>query len=74
MNLAELRKREGLSQEELGKRMGVHQTRVHYIETASPQSLRVSTILRYLVALGAQATAKTIITARFGDETMEFEL
>lgn len=53
-NLAEARKMAGLTQTEVGKRMGVSQKRISEIETGSIDSVRAGTLRRYAAALGAR--------------------
>ena len=54
-HLRALRKAKGLSQRELGKRLGLSQTRVARIEGA-PLSISVDQLLRVFTALGVRVT------------------
>jgi transcriptional regulator with XRE-family HTH domain len=54
LRLGELRKRLGFTQEQVAGRMGVSQRRVSAIETAAPNDVKVSTLVAYLEAMGAE--------------------
>ena len=54
LRLGEVRKRLGLSQKELAGRMGISQTRVSAIETATLRDIKVSTLVAYAEALGGR--------------------
>ncbi len=66
IRLYELRKARGLSQTELAKRLGVTQKRVSAIKRA--QDLNISTLQRYVAALGGRLRADV----EFNDETISF--
>jgi transcriptional regulator with XRE-family HTH domain len=73
MNLAQLRINAGLTQQELGRRMGVQQSRIAHIERTDPAILQIKTIHRYVTALGGNVhiEGKITITAHVDDETWE---
>lgn len=52
--LADLRERAGLSQEDLGKRMGVSQPRISQLEHGDLDQMELDTIRRYVQALGGE--------------------
>ncbi|MEY8461275.1 helix-turn-helix domain-containing protein [Eggerthellaceae bacterium 24-137] len=52
--LAEIRKMAGLTQTEVGERMGVSQKRISEIEHGSIESVRAGTLKRYAAALGGR--------------------
>lgn len=64
--LAEIRSRLALTQRQLADRMGVTQERVSAIERGEVTATEVSTIDRYVAALGG----KLKIVAEFGDESL----
>jgi transcriptional regulator with XRE-family HTH domain len=64
--LAELRKRQHVTQTELAGRMHVAQTRVSAIERGEVDAAEVSTLRRYVAALGGNLE----IVANFGDEKL----
>jgi DNA-binding XRE family transcriptional regulator len=64
--LAEVRARQELSQVELAERMGVSQARVSAIERGELTATELSTIKKYIAALGGQLK----IIADFGDEKL----
>ena len=60
-HLRALRKAKGLSQAELGKRLGLSQTRVARIE-GDPLSISVDQLLRVLAALGVRVALDPLAT------------
>lgn len=52
--LAEIRKKAGLTQTQVADNMGVSQTRVSEIENGQTASVRVGTLQRYAAALGGR--------------------
>ena len=64
--LAELRTRQELSQIELAERMGVSQSRVSAIERGELTTAELSTISKYITALGGRLQ----IIADFGGEKL----
>lgn len=62
-----LRKSLGLNQTELAKRLGVSQIRVSQIEKGQISKFEVSTLKRYVEALGGELS----ITVRVGDKQLE---
>ncbi|WP_430781010.1 helix-turn-helix domain-containing protein [Actinoplanes sp. G11-F43] len=63
--LAELRKRRGMTQEQVAERMGVSIARVSQIEAGSVSTQDV--LARYIAALGGTL----LLVADFGDEQMK---
>lgn len=55
IRLGELRKRLGLTQREIARRMGVRQERVSAIERGDLESLQISSLTAYAEALGGEA-------------------
>ena len=64
--LAELRQRSDLTQVQVAQRMGVSQARVSAIENGEVDASEVSTIRKYIDALGGHLE----IVADFGDERL----
>lgn len=65
--LAELRKRQGLTQTDVAAQMHVSQRRVSQVERGQVDRSELSTIRSYVEALGGHVT----IIADFGDEKMQ---
>ncbi|MER7753350.1 XRE family transcriptional regulator [Kitasatospora sp. NPDC097643] len=64
--LAEIRKRQHLTQAALAAHMGVSQSRVSVIEKGDLERSEISTLAAYVAALGGRLK----IIADFGDESM----
>lgn len=65
--LRQLRKSQGLSQEQLAERMGVSQRRVSAIERGKVDRSEVATIRSYVTALGGELE----LVARIGETTTQ---
>lgn len=59
--LASLRRARGLSQKELGQRLGLTQSRVSAIESQSLGSLMLTTIARYVEGLGGHMSVRVVV-------------
>ncbi|KJR99958.1 MAG: transcriptional regulator [Desulfobulbaceae bacterium BRH_c16a] len=55
--LRDMRKQQGLTQKELGRRVGLDQKKVSLIENGNP-NIRLDSLLRLLSALGAGITVQ----------------
>jgi DNA-binding XRE family transcriptional regulator len=66
--LAEMRRRLGITQAEVGGRMGVTRGRVSAIEHAKPGATELRTLVAYVEALGGRLE----IIADFGGERLAF--
>ena len=69
-HLRALRKAKGLSQAELGRRLGLSQARIARIE-GEPLSISVEQLLRVLAALGVGVTLEPLQVQRSQDVTLE---
>jgi HTH-type transcriptional regulator/antitoxin HipB len=65
--LRELRRRQGLTQAELGRRVGLDQKRVSLVENGSPNS-RLDTLFRLLSALESGVVIRAKADIRTGGE------
>jgi predicted XRE-type DNA-binding protein len=64
--LAEVRKRQGLSQAQVAERLGISQARVSEIERGTVTRSEVDTLARYIGVLGGELE----VIANFGDERL----
>lgn len=62
-----VRKRRGITQVQLAKKMGVSQIRISQIENGRLESFELGTLIRYVEALGGELS----ITVRVGDKQLE---
>jgi transcriptional regulator with XRE-family HTH domain len=62
-----VRKRRGITQVQLAKKMGVSQIRISQIENGKLESFELGTLIRYVEALGGELS----ITVRLGDKQLE---
>ncbi len=62
-----VRKRRGITQVQLAKKMGVSQIRISQIENGKLESFELGTLIRYVEALGGELS----ITVRMGDKQLE---
>jgi transcriptional regulator with XRE-family HTH domain len=62
--LAEIRRAQGLTQNDVAETMGVSQRRVSAVERGALERTEIGTIIAYINALGGQVE----VMARFGDE------
>lgn len=65
--LRDMRKQRGLTQRELGRRVGLDQKKVSLIENGNP-NIRVDSLLRLLSALGAGITVQVKADVTISDE------
>lgn len=65
--LAQIRKEHGITQAELAREMGVSQGRISHIEGGNVDNLELSTVTKYVEALGGRIR----VVADFGDQTLD---
>jgi HTH-type transcriptional regulator/antitoxin HipB len=65
--LRDMRKQQGLTQRELGRRVGLDQKKVSLIENGNP-NIRVDSLLRLLSALGAGITVRVKTDSTISEE------